>query len=404
MSEPVILNNVDLPTYITYYSNILYIISEGTIQKLDLNNNNTITEFYSGLVSPNAITVDTLGNVYCNDGTNIRKITPQGFGTIYYNNNPSLIDNPSGLAFDSLGNLYCSNYSNQGNIIKIINGPTVSGLVLSTTGVPLSNVNKLVYYNNDLYCASTGNNIYKITLDENNTVSIFNDNNLLNVPIGTIFDNDGNMYCANFVASNILKITDLGTNTSVFASQGLNGPYDVAFNNNYLYVSNFSGNNILQFSLSPVVTTVITTEQSEYTVINGVIPFNLNAQSNSTATIVYSSSDEDIVDVNQNGDVTIFNTTGETPVIITLYQAAIDGYTEATATVTINVTASSSSNPTPITDSADLIYFLNSVNSSLYGGLQNNININTELTTSNPNKIIINNTNNNINIVFQPLN
>ncbi|MGD1019973.1 MAG: hypothetical protein ABSA12_11725 [Verrucomicrobiia bacterium] len=66
-------------------------------------------------------------------------------------------------------------------------------------------------------------------------------------PLGMVFDSQGNLYVANYLANTIQKFDTTG-NGSIFASSGLSGPAGLAFNGDgNLYVANMDGNTIVKF-------------------------------------------------------------------------------------------------------------------------------------------------------------
>lgn len=120
---------------------------------------------------------------------------------------------------------------------------------------------------------------------------------------------------------------------------------------------------------------------------NGILPFQLNVSSNSSATIQYSSSQPNNVSVDANGVVTILNASA-TPVTITITisQDAIPGYTSATSYVSIQVNESTSTNPVLITSSSGISYFLQSL--ATYGEITDDIIVTNILTSEQDIKIL----------------
>ena len=97
---------------------------------------------------------------------------------------------------------------------------------------------------------------------------IFADSNSgLDSPSGLAFDNNGNLYVANFQNNTILEFTNSGgtlsTNATVFANTGLDAPYGLAFDTaGNLYAANYLNGTIEKFAytagmLSHSGTTVI---------------------------------------------------------------------------------------------------------------------------------------------------
>jgi sugar lactone lactonase YvrE len=388
----------------------------------------------SGLSSPLGLAFDSYGNLYCSNQRDrtISKITPHGNISLF----ASLSNIPTGLAFDASGNLYCATEIQARRrptvpprieIVKIINGE-VNAFVSIDDSIP--SVNCLAFDNSgNLYCSvRNGNTIYKIIpngevthfvtsdllfgpcglafdsfgilyccnegdrtiskITSNGSVSLFI--TLSNSPFGLACDSFDNLYCSNLINNSISKITSDGQ-VSPFVVSGLDMPAGLAFDSfGNLYCANYNNNTITKTSSSsPIINTIINVTSS-YTVTNGIFPFNLNASSNSPATINYSSSDNSIVTVSSIGLVTIVNSSS-TPITITLSQDAITGYTSGIAYVSIQVNESTNENPTQITTSNELKYFLTS--SSKYGAVENNIN-DIDFLLANTEKVLLNATSN----------
>ncbi|MEB3214321.1 MAG: hypothetical protein VKL39_23430 [Leptolyngbyaceae bacterium] len=328
MSASVFASDLNSSKFIIYNNNNgnFYCTSGNKIMQID--SNGLISLFFSPdeppyvyLGDPNGLAFDSNWNLYVADIQNrIIKIDQNGVPSEYLSG--GLINTPSGLAFDTEGNLYCCNFGNN-TIIKIDQNKNVVTLA--------SNViqpNKLVFYNDKLYCSNLGpKTISEITL--NGEVSYFynpENNNLLNIPIGIIFDSAGNLYCANYGNNNIIKILT-NSSASIYSESNLiNGPYDVALNNN-LYVINSLNSNVLEIEVQPI------TVQSEFNKVLNDPPFLLNATSTISSPIIYVSSNTNVATVNESGLVTI---TGPGSCTITLTQYSGD-IIDASATSIINV-------------------------------------------------------------------
>jgi sugar lactone lactonase YvrE len=319
--------------------------SSGYLYCTNLDNNNIIKITPEGVVSTFvnndsgfSLAFDSTGNLYCaNFNTNtIIKITPEGVVSTFVNNDSGL-QGPVSLAFDSSGNLYCANIYNN-TISKITPEGVVSTFVNNDSGL-ISPTGLAFDSTGNLYSANTNiDTISKITPE--GVVSTFV-SSVLSGPYSLAFDSNGNLYSANIYNNTISKITPEGV-VSTFVSSGLSGPVSLAFDStDNLYCSNSNNNTITKTTFIPTITTIINV-QSSYTVTYGVSPFNLNATSNSPATITYSSSDPSIVSVNSSGLVTI-NTASNTPITITLNQAAIANYSSGDASANFIVNAA---NPT----------------------------------------------------------
>ncbi len=280
-----VADGLDGPTSIVCDSSgNLYFISFyiNSIRKITFSGGSAVVSLVAGGLSkpPSGLAIDSSGNLYFSsyDNNNISKITFSGGSPVV--TQVVGLDKPLGLAIDSSGNLYCSSSAN--NTISKITFSGGSPVVTEVVG--LNQASGLAFDSSgNLYCSSGGNTINKITLSPSVSVQqIVSGSPILNGAGGLAFDSSGNLYCANFGNSTITKT---------------------------------------QFPITTIINV-----QSSYTVTLGVSPFNLNATSNSPATITYLSSNPSIVSVNPSGLVAI-NAVTNTPVTITLNQGASGIYT-----------------------------------------------------------------------------
>ncbi len=158
------------------------------------------------LSSPNAVVLDSKGNIYIADTGNqrIRMIsggtitTIAGNGTAGYLGDTAAataaeLNSPSGLAFDASGNLYIADTKN--NVIRKITNGTIT-TVAGNNGQPAGNAG-----------------------DNGPATSA-----VLNGPTGLAFDSAGNMYIADN-GNNVIRRVDTAGNITTFvgASGGTNG-------------------------------------------------------------------------------------------------------------------------------------------------------------------------------------
>ncbi|MFZ2832121.1 MAG: hypothetical protein WAZ40_03125 [Minisyncoccia bacterium] len=129
--------------------------------------------------SPNALAVDTAGNIYTsNGGTNtISKIAPNGFITRSF---ATVGQSPNALTFDRVGNLYTANFT-ANTVSKVTPGGIVNTF------------------------ATVGTN-----------------------PYGLTFDPTGNLYTANFGSNNISKVTPGGDVNTFVTMPPASGPHAIA--------------------------------------------------------------------------------------------------------------------------------------------------------------------------------
>jgi streptogramin lyase len=212
--------------------------------------------------NPNAVAVDSLGNVYVSDDGNhlIRKINTSGvvstvagiagatdFNGVYHNNGPAAeatFYHPVGIAVDTLGNVYVTE-SGQGYFVRKIstdgNVTTVAGMSwitdengqLVSMGGYVDGPGAEARFNNptaiivdstgNLFIADTGNNLIR-KIDTSGVVSTYAPTLTFSSPEGIAIDNSGNIVVADSGSSRILTLTSETSNTEVSFS----GPLSIA--------------------------------------------------------------------------------------------------------------------------------------------------------------------------------
>jgi sugar lactone lactonase YvrE len=181
--------------------------------------------------TPYGLTLDVSGNVYVADYANhsIRKITPAGVVSIYFNMDSysRTLENPLAVAFDSAGNLFVSQASSNG-LVKILITDSYSELTMVDNSGPIGTIT--FDTNNTLYAASGG---YIVKAQEPFTSGTlfaggsqgFADGALLEAKFGGIrgltIDNEGVMYVADGVNNRIRKISPFGYLVSPALPAGL---------------------------------------------------------------------------------------------------------------------------------------------------------------------------------------
>jgi hypothetical protein len=149
-----------------------------------------------------------------------------------------------------------------------------------------------------------------------------------------------------------------------------------------------------QIIVVPGTTVTVITVDASFNKTYGNTPFNLDATSNSDASFNYSSQNDEIATVDENGLVTLVSP-GE--VIIDISQNAIEGFTSASTSTTITVNPNSPNDPVVVQDGTELSYFLTT--NAEYAIIENNITVEDNLiNTSDYYKNITNGTNNIISI------
>ena len=228
------------------------------------------------------------------------------------------LNRPRDFAIDASGNLYCSLFlplsqTPPGQIVKV----DTSGVVTTFADNNLNYPEGLVFdANGNLYCAcavgpNPGNG-YIAKIDASATVTLFADGSILGsdasfqFPFGLVFDNNKEfLYCSNFYGNNIVKIDASGV-VKKFTDNSLNFPTGLVFDDTgTLYCANSAGtsssgliyNNIVQIDSSGVVTRFTFPRSTGYHAVgiayyNNYIYFAGNQTSFSTGpAIIYKTDD-----------------------------------------------------------------------------------------------------------------
>jgi sugar lactone lactonase YvrE len=200
------------------------------------------------------IVVDSDGNIYGSDFSNsnngaIYKVHTDGTVSVFSDGYSSC----NGLAFDDDKNLYVVDFtsvSSTHQIYKLNNigektpyGPTIDG----ASGIifdPNSDTLYVSQYTNG------SNSISKLALD--GTVELYCNNSKLNGPVGMAFDDNLNLYIANFNDGEIYLITHDGDSLSLVAeipSVSYWGVGFLTYASGYLYATGIGKHKIYQVSL-----------------------------------------------------------------------------------------------------------------------------------------------------------
>lgn len=145
-----------------------------------------------------ALLFDNQGNLYGSDysGNSVYKLSPSGILSTVV----SSLDSPNGLAFDSQGNLFiCDNTGN--NIYKIDGSGRLSDSFAITN--PAGIIKDL---NSDtlFFTTYTGSQLMKLTPD--GAILPWFSGSPLNGPVGFCYDDQGQLYLANFNDRNIYRV------------------------------------------------------------------------------------------------------------------------------------------------------------------------------------------------------
>jgi sugar lactone lactonase YvrE len=213
---------------------------------------------------PAGVAVDAAGNIFVADGGNnlIRKIAADGTVTTVagvagvggYSNGPAsvaLLNGPDGVAVDGAGNIYVSDYYN--NTIRLV---SASGNVTNFAGSPgvagnLDGAGGAAQFNGpaglgldaatNLYVADSGNNTIRVispagvvktlagsALGASGFADGFGGAALFNNPVGVRVDRSGNVYVADYLNSEIRRISPDGRVTTLAGATGIAAAADGA--------------------------------------------------------------------------------------------------------------------------------------------------------------------------------
>ena len=188
------------------------------------------------------LSIDKYGNLYTPSGPGsvVYKITPNGEISTF----ASGLNFPQGGGTDSEGNLYISNW-NSGVITKItpvgekttfltgLSGPT--GITFSKTY-------------NELYVSNYSSNSITKYVIASKTATVFASGQGINGPDGIVFDEEGNLYTANFNDNKINKISASGTVTQFAVLPGNSSGY-ITYAKGYIYASGHRSHKIYKITL-----------------------------------------------------------------------------------------------------------------------------------------------------------
>ncbi len=179
------------------------------------------------------LALDKFGNIYASDyfGNSVTKITPNGQTSIFV----SGLVNPNGLIFDSLGNLLIPQVAR--NIISTVDtAGNIDTLLESSLPAAL-----YFDHSSDLIVSSYFNNTILKYDTSGNSINFWTQGSL-NGPVGLLFDSLGNFYVGNFNNGTIYK-RDI--NDSIMLLADLPGTLGfMTMSENYIYATGLSSNRI----------------------------------------------------------------------------------------------------------------------------------------------------------------
>jgi hypothetical protein len=200
----------------------LYVNNYGQANVLKINSSGAATIFASGLNSW-SLAVDSFGNVYVSEGSNIEKFNQAGVGTPFANSGQNYFF--TSLAFDSSGNLFAAD-PDAGTIEKF--NTSGAGTILQSS---FTSPSALAFDGaGNLYVASQNNTIEKF--NPSGVGTVFANTGPYSSPVSMAFDSEGNLFvgCLGNVGGGVSGSVEEFNNSgvgSVFAS-GLEEPYGLA--------------------------------------------------------------------------------------------------------------------------------------------------------------------------------
>lgn len=210
----------------------------------------TVTTLASGVGIDDALVLDSDGNLYGSnyDGSDIFKMTPDGVVSSF----ASGFNTPNGLAFDSQGLLYMAdNVGNQ--IFKIQPDGTVTSFIdnfFNPSGL-------LFKEGTDTLIATSYMDNQLSTIATDSSVQIFSTETDYNGPVGLCYDEEGNLYIANYNDHKIFKMDTNGA-FSFFAEPPGSGPIGfITYANGYIYATMFNNHKIFKIDLTGTATLLV---------------------------------------------------------------------------------------------------------------------------------------------------
>jgi streptogramin lyase len=199
----------------------------------------TSSTFATAGTFPNAITIDSAGNLYVanRDSNTVSKITPLGVSTVFASTGTS----PRGITIDAAGNIYTANYGSN-NVTKI----SPEGVVLNTFNISTDETGPqgiAVDSAGNIYTANFGKGFSATKLNSTGTViyTAVTDWG----PYDIVVDSAGNAYTSNSNDRTISKILPNGI-VSKCADTGTS-PRDIAIDSSgNLYVAVQGANRVMK--------------------------------------------------------------------------------------------------------------------------------------------------------------
>ncbi len=231
---------------------------------------------------------DKFNNLYLSEQniSIIKKITPSGILDPTFIVNPALVPPAiAGVAFNSVGNLYVASLGDS-SIYKV----QPNGNSTLFVNIPANSIALAFDKFDNLYVLNGANGINKIDPLGNITLYANNSSGLFNGQTAIVFDSVGNLYVANSLNNNILKVNTtniLASNVSIFATSALfNLPSGITIDTaGNFYVSNRGANTISKIDPTGLIIITYVTGISQPTAVEFNSIGDLFAYSDGTSSV-----------------------------------------------------------------------------------------------------------------------
>ena len=162
----------------------------------------TVTTYTDG-TPDDAIAIDANGNIYASNftGDSVFTFDSNGVGTTFV----SGLDTPNGIDFDSNGNLYVCDF-NANEFLRYDS----NGVLDNSITIPGNPSGMIKAWDNDdmIYTRYTANTINRVT--PGGVFTEVSSDPALNGPVGLAYDNNGQLYVANYNNREVFKVLPNG--------------------------------------------------------------------------------------------------------------------------------------------------------------------------------------------------
>jgi len=245
----------------------------GLIRSLRLQTTVSTVTDNLGILANDGISIAPDGTVYISnvgntitedfsefDGTSIIKVLPDGTHSILTDQ----LSGPLGSAVDSSGNVIVANVNDTS--IKSISSDgtvtTIAELEVMPSGIAIDSAD-------NIFVASYGASQI-LRIDNNGEVNVYSESNLLNGPVGIVFDENGTLYVGNYNNGDIFTVAETGELTLLahidgpeYATLGY-----ITYASGYIYATGIGGHQVYRVSLNGDVLAIAGTFGEE-AMVNG---------------------------------------------------------------------------------------------------------------------------------------